>query len=193
MSFATRWVIATIVVLVLVSVIIYLIMMAWGSRVSLVKKWLGITLIAITFWSIIIYDPDNPETGWYASLFSMTVYIFSFIIMVIYRLASIDGSHPVLIKTINLPNGYSQEQSYYFRRDGNMELLHFTRIIIENENSQQNFENLFNVKLAKTNFTRHYLAILPSQKHNGGRNILKTQKIDPNTINIYQLANIKDY
>jgi len=92
-------------------------------------------------------------------------------------------------------DSYTSEQRYFFRSDGrlgfNYGLLKITRLTLENEQSQQQFEHLFNVALPEVDFKNYFFRVLPGQEYDRWNYTLQTHNIDPHAINVYKVNRVR--
>ncbi|MCL2355829.1 MAG: hypothetical protein FWC70_01560 [Defluviitaleaceae bacterium] len=90
---------------------------------------------------------------------------------------------------------YTEAQRYFLRPDGKLgvdyNLLFITRLTIEDEHSQRQFENLFDVELPESDFESCFFRVLPGQEYAGWRDTLQTERIDPHTINVYRVNRVQ--
>lgn len=94
------------------------------------------------------------------------------------------------IMTIHLEK-YTTEQRLYFlpqgEEDPRYSLLQMQRVIIDDEHHQRIFEDIFMVQLPSIDFSEYFFRVLPGQQYDGWRGSLETLRIDPYTINVYQV------
>ena len=69
----------------------------------------------------------------------------------------------------------------------NYSLLIMRRVVIDDEHLQQEFERVFDAELPEINFRQYYFLVLPGQHYDGWRGALRTRRIDPYIVNVYQV------
>jgi len=104
--------------------------------------------------------------------------------------------YTVHTQTMNIyVDGYTMEQRYFFRLDGNLgsnyHLLQMTRVMLENEQTQQKFEYLFDVTLPKIDFNNYFFRVLPGQRYDRLHDFLYFRYLNPYEINIYIVNRVR--
>ena len=82
---------------------------------------------------------------------------------------------------------YTDDQIAFLRIDARALSVGTRTMNIEDEISQQNFHTIFGVQLPKIDFDEYFFRVFPGQAYDGWRGTIQGRRVDPYTINVYQV------